>query len=86
MSLKKVLGRSRITLPVLQTLVAEVGPTLNDWPLTYVSHEFNDAEPLTPAHLLHGHKIMSLPHEEVGEENPSLETPLRLIDKPDYTP
>ena len=69
MSLKKVLGRSRVTLPVLQTLVVEVEATLNDQPLTYVSPEFNDAEPLTPAHLLHGHRIMSLPHQEVREEN-----------------
>ena len=30
MSLKKVLGRSRVTLPVLQTLVVEVKATLND--------------------------------------------------------
>ena len=69
MSLKKVLGRSRVTLPVLQTLVVELEATLNDRPLTYVSPEFDDAEPLTPAHLLHGHRIMSLPHEEVGEED-----------------
>ena len=69
MSLKKVLGRSRVTLPVLQTLVIEVEATLNDRPLTYVSPEFNNAEPLTPAHLLHGHRIMSLPHQEVREEN-----------------
>ena len=69
MSLKKVLGRSRVTLPVLQTLVVEVEAILNDRPLTHVSPDFDDAEPLTPAHLLHGHRIMSLPHEEVGEED-----------------
>ena len=69
MSLKKVLGRSRVNLPVLQTLVVEVEATLNDRPLTYVSPEFNDAEPLTPAHLLLGHRTMSLPHQEVREEN-----------------
>ena len=68
MSLKKVLGRSRVTLPVLQTLVVEVEAILNDQPLTHVSSDFDDAE-LTPAHLLHDHKIMSLPHEEVGEED-----------------
>ena len=49
--------------------MVEVEATLNDRPLTYVSPEFDDAEPLTPAHLLHGHRIMSLPHEEVGEED-----------------
>ena len=69
MSLKKVLGRSRVTLPVLQNLVVEVEAILNDRPLTHVSPDFDDAETLTPAHLLHGHRIMSLPHEEVGEED-----------------
>ena len=49
--------------------MVEVEATLNDRPLTYVSPEFDDVEPLTPAHLLHGHRIMSLPHEEVGEED-----------------
>ena len=68
MSLKKLLGRSRVNLPVLQTLVVEVEATLNDRPLTYVSPGFNDAKPLTPAHLLHGHRIMSLPPKEVREE------------------
>ena len=69
MSRKKVLGRSRVTfnLPVLQTLVVEVEAILNDRPLTHVSSDFDDPEPLTPAHLLHGHRIVSLPHEEVEE-------------------
>ena len=68
MSLKKVLDRSRVTFPVLQTLVVEVEAILHDRPLTHVSPDFDDAEPLTPAHLLHGHRIMSLPHQEVGED------------------
>ena len=68
MSLKKVLGRSRVTLTVLQTLVVEVETILNDRPLTHVSPDLNDPEPLTPAHLLHGHRIVSLPYEEVEEQ------------------
>jgi len=67
MSLKKVLGRSKISLVVLQTLVVEVEAILNDQPLTHVSSDMDDAEPLTPAHLLHGHCITSLPHEVVEE-------------------
>ena len=71
MSLKKVLGRSRVSLPVLQTLVVEVEAILNDRPLTYVSPDPGDEEPLTPAHLLHGHRIISLPHERIEEEDPT---------------
>ena len=65
MCLKKVLGRSRISLVVLQTLIVEVEATLNDRPLTHVSSDLSDAEPLTPAHLLHDHRITPLPHEVV---------------------
>ena len=68
MSLKKVLGRSRIGLPVLKTLLVEVEAILNDRPLTHVSPYLKD-EPLTPAHLLHGHRITSLPHEVLEEQD-----------------
>ena len=40
----------------------EVEATLNDRPLTYVSSDVADAEPLTPAHLLYGKRMTSLPH------------------------
>ena len=58
-SLRKVLGRAFVTLPVLQTIVVENEATLNDHPLTYVSTDVTDMEPLTPAHLLCGRRITS---------------------------
>ena len=69
MSLKKVLGRARISLVVLQTVVVEVEAILNDRPLTLVSSDLEDAELLTPPHLLHGHRITSLPHEVIEEQD-----------------
>ena len=66
-SLRKVLGRAFVTLPVLQTIVVEIEATLNDRPLTCVSTDVTDVEPLTPAHLLCDRRIISLPHEY--EEN-----------------
>ena len=52
--LRKVLGRSFITFEVLQTLIVEVEAVLNDQPLTYLSADVNNLEPLTPSHLLYG--------------------------------
>ena len=63
-SLRKVLGRAFVTLPVLQTIVEAV---LNDHPLTYVSTDVRDVELLTHAHLLCGRRIKSLSYEH--EEN-----------------
>ena len=62
-AIKKVLGRTHISLQVLQTIVVEVEALLNDRPLTYVSYDLNDPEPLTPSHLLSGRRITSLPYE-----------------------
>jgi transposase InsO family protein len=68
-SLKKVLGRSSVTLETLQTIVTEIEAILNDRPITYVSSELNDPEPLTPAHLLYGRKMTSLIQNDVVFED-----------------
>ncbi|XP_065918376.1 uncharacterized protein [Dysidea avara] len=67
-ALKKVLGRTFATLSSLQTLVVEVEAILNDRPLTYVSPDERDPEPLTPAHMLYGRRITSLPHPMVEDD------------------
>ena len=61
-TIKTVLGRAAVNLCTLQTIVVEVEAILNDRPLTYVSSDIKDAEALTPAHLLYGRRITSLPH------------------------
>ena len=55
-----VLGRTFVSLTSLQTIVTEIEATLNDRPLTYMSSDVNDPEPLTPAHLLYGRRIVLL--------------------------
>ena len=69
MSLKKILGRARVSLVVLQMLIVKVEAILDDRPLTHVSSDVEDAEPLTPAHILYGHRITSLPHKVVDEQD-----------------
>ena len=46
----------------LQTIITKIQVTLNDRPLTYTSFRCMDAEQLTPAHLLHGRRLTTLPY------------------------
>ena len=74
-TLKKTLGRTFITLKQLETVVTEIEAMLNDRPLTYVSSDMIDPEPLTPSHLLYGRRIRPVPY--------SLDSPSDLND-PDF--
>ena len=67
-AIKKVLGRRHVSLPTLETIVVEIEAVLNDRPLTLVSSELEDLEPLTPAHLLHGRRITCLPYQTVDTD------------------
>jgi len=49
-AIKKVLGRTHISIQMLQTIIVEVEALLSDRPLIYVSHDTQDPEPLTPSH------------------------------------
>ncbi|XP_074645866.1 uncharacterized protein LOC141902126 [Tubulanus polymorphus] len=65
--LKKVLGRSRVNSTELITIVTEIESVVNDRPLTCVSSNITDPDPITPAHFLTGHMIRNLPHVEIDE-------------------
>ena len=58
--LKKLIGRSHISLDELTTALAEIEAVLNSRPLSYVSSEDLD-EPVTPSHLIVGRRLLSLP-------------------------
>ena len=63
-ALKKIVGRAYLSLETLQTVVTEIETIMNDRPLTYVSSNLDDTEPLTPAHLLYGRRITTLPYND----------------------
>lgn len=67
-TLKKTLGRTHATLESLQTIIVEVEALLNDRPITYASSDIDDLNPITPSHLLHGSRIVKLPHTDVQED------------------
>ncbi|XP_071176407.1 uncharacterized protein [Mytilus edulis] len=54
---------------MLQTFVTEIEKIMNDRPLTYVSTDIIDSEPLTPAHLLYGRRVTTLPYPRTEMDN-----------------
>ena len=68
MTLKKVLSCFHATLESLWATVSEVEAVLTNQPLTHASPDVDDDGPTTPAHLLYGRPINSLPHYNVPED------------------
>ena len=73
---KKVLGLTHATLESLQTVVVEVEAVLNNRPLTHVLSVASDAGPITPSHLLYSRSIVSLPYQDLQQDE---------VDDPSYT-
>ena len=48
-TIKKVLGQALVSYETLHTIVTEIEGVMNDRPLTYVTSDASDQEPLTPA-------------------------------------
>jgi hypothetical protein len=67
-TLKKILGQAYISIQGIQTFIVEIKALLNDRPITYVTSEADNPEPLTPSHLLYGRRVRQLLCLNVEEE------------------
>ncbi|XP_057367044.1 uncharacterized protein LOC130688068 [Daphnia carinata] len=67
-SLRKMVGRTRLTLVQMQTVFAQIEAILNDRPLMRVPTDIISFEPPTPAHLLYGRRMMTLPSHYAADE------------------
>ena len=59
--LRKVLGKALLTYTELYTVLTEVEAIINAHPLTFVGDDIRDQEPITPANLVIGRSLQSLP-------------------------
>ena len=66
-SLKKTIGRAKLTQDELVTVVTEAEMILNCRPISYVSTEDLE-EPLTPGHLIIGRRISGLPEVDCPQD------------------
>ena len=65
--LRKTIGKARLSYDKLLTATTEVEMILNSRPISYVSTE-DIEKPLTPSHLLVGHRILGLPDSHYYED------------------
>ncbi|XP_062616210.1 uncharacterized protein LOC134277925 [Saccostrea cucullata] len=57
-TLRKILGKALVNETVLRTILCETEAAINDRPLTYVSSDIKDPQPLTPSLLLNGRRAL----------------------------
>ncbi|XP_044313285.1 uncharacterized protein LOC123037286 [Drosophila rhopaloa] len=67
----KNLGNTGLTYEELQTIAIESEAILNSRPMAPLSEDPNDGEALSPAHLLIGSSLMSVPEPSIDESRPS---------------
>lgn len=68
-SLRKVIGRSSLSMCELETLFVEIEGMINCRPITYVYNDPNEPSPLTPSHFLVGKRLLSLPSNKITSED-----------------
>ena len=61
------MGGGPVTYEQFATLLAQIEAVLNSRPLSAMSSEPGDLQPLTPGHFLVGGPLIAVPDEEVGE-------------------
>ena len=65
--IKKILGNPRLSFDEMHTVLTEIEAILNSRPLTYIDVEDID-EALTPSHLMHGKRLLTLPDADLTLE------------------
>ena len=79
-ALKKTLGKSKVTVVQLTTIISEIEAVINNRPLTYLDDDINSVRALCPAHFLSINVHTGVPQIE-EEYNPRETTSSVLLDK-----
>ncbi|XP_025831267.1 uncharacterized protein LOC112904716 [Agrilus planipennis] len=79
--LKRVAGNALLTYEEYYTLLTQIEAVLNSRPLSPISNDPNDLNPLTPSHFLIGRKLSSIPEPSLLETKENRLTKYEHIQK-----
>lgn len=68
--LKRIIGTSTLTFEEMATLLAQVEACLNSRPISPMTDDAEDLQPLTPGHFLVGHPLCTVPEPSLVDINP----------------
>ena len=72
--LVRIIGNSHLTYEALYTIMCQVEAIMNSRPITNISTDPNDLEPLTPGHILIGGPLTAIPDNFDGTSTTSNQT------------
>lgn len=79
--MKRVIGDTHLTYEELYTLIVQIEAILNSRPLTPLSSDPADLEPITPAHFLIGRTLISIPEPDFSQLKENTLSRYQLIQK-----
>lgn len=79
--LKRTIGDSTLTFEELSTLLTQIEACLNSRPLSPLSNDPRDLEPLTPAHFLVGEPLVAYPEKDLTDVSLHCLTRWQLIQR-----
>ena len=79
--LRRIVGLRILSYEELNTLVIQIESILNSRPLSAISNDPNDLQPIKPAHFLLGRPAFDLPSTDISNKSISLPQRFKLLER-----